>query len=101
MIRLPHLLVLGLLAAVSLAPARATESYDGCTGFIDSLPATISTPGTWCLRGHRYTSITSGAAIRITANNVTLDCNDFRLSGLGAGAGTLAVGIDTGLPGTG
>jgi hypothetical protein len=103
MIRLPHLLGVGLLVGLALVPTpvRPAGSYDSCTGFIDSLPATISTAGNWCLRGHRYTSIIAGAAITIAANHVTVDCNDFRVSGLGAGAATAAVGIDTGLPGMG
>jgi hypothetical protein len=28
------------------APAKAAESCDNCTGFVDSLPATIGTQGT-------------------------------------------------------
>ena len=45
---MPATLVLALAAAAPAA--QAAESYDNCTGFIDSLPATISTHGVWCLR---------------------------------------------------
>lgn len=41
-------LALALLPAMSFAPRlHAAESYDSCTGFIDSIPATISTQGVW------------------------------------------------------
>jgi hypothetical protein len=73
---------LALLALACCAPsAHAAESYDSCTGFINSLPATISTPGTWCLNKTLSTALASGPAIKITANDVTIDCNDFRIVG--------------------
>ncbi|HEY0661013.1 MAG TPA: right-handed parallel beta-helix repeat-containing protein [Lysobacter sp.] len=85
------------LAAVAVhGEVRAAESYDNCTGFINSLPATISTQGTWCLSKHLFTSMTSGAAITLATDNVTIDCNHFRLSGFGAGAATDASGISAG-----
>jgi hypothetical protein len=35
-------------AGLSASPAaRGAESYDNCTGFIDSVPATITTQGVW------------------------------------------------------
>jgi hypothetical protein len=83
-----------LLAATLLpSPAHAAESYDNCTAFIETLPATISTQGTWCLKADLATSQTSGAAITIATNNVTIDCNDFKIGGLAAGVGTAASGI--------
>ncbi|QSX79171.1 right-handed parallel beta-helix repeat-containing protein [Agrilutibacter solisilvae] len=87
------------LAALALAglayagQASAAESYENCTGFIDSLPATVSTTGTWCLRADLHTTLSSGAAITVTSDNVTVDCNDFRLSGLEVGVGSYATGI--------
>jgi hypothetical protein len=73
--------------------AQAAQSYDNCTGFITSIPATISTQGTWCMKQDLTTAMTSGNAITIAANNVTIDCNDFKLGGLAAGVGTAAIGI--------
>jgi parallel beta-helix repeat protein len=73
--------------------AHAARSYDACTGYIESLPATISSPGTWCLRRDLSTALSSGPAITVAANNVTLDCNDFKLGGLPAGMATRATGI--------
>jgi parallel beta-helix repeat protein len=75
-------------------PVRAAESYDSCAGhFIDSLPATITAQGTWCLRKDLATNVISGNAIEIAANNVTIDCNGFKLGGLAAGENSMAVGI--------
>ena len=85
-----------LFAAMLLLPPpplRAAESYDNCTGFIDSVPATIATQGVWRLRAHLGTAITTGAAINIAANNVTIDCNDFKLGGLAATDASAAMGI--------
>jgi len=82
-------------ACVCLAATQsiAAESYDNCTGFIDSVPATISTQGTWCLRKDLATAMTTGNAISVATNNVTIDCNGFKLGGLAAGSATDAVGI--------
>src|SRR5688572_4364921 len=76
-------LLAAIAATVLLAPgaARAAADYDTCTGFIDSLPAVISTPGTWCLRRNLATTITSGAAIEVTTDDVMIDCNGFRIVG--------------------
>lgn len=82
-------LVLGGLPGAS----SAAESYDNCTGFIDSVPATITTQGTWCLNKDLSTGIANGSAIIVNTNNVTIDCNDFKLGGLAAGTGTLTIGI--------
>lgn len=72
--------------------ARA-ETYDTCAGFIDSVPATITTQGVWCLRHDVATSQASGSAIEIATNNVTIDCNGFKIGGLAAGDTSSANGI--------
>jgi len=79
--------------AVTPTVSHAAQSYDNCTGFITSIPATITTQGTWCLNADLNTAITSGKANKVVTNNVTIDCNDFKLGGSAAGAGTLASGI--------
>ena len=86
-------LLAGLAGAVSPGSARAAQSYDNCTGTISSLPATITTQGVWCLKSNLSTNITGGAAISIDANNVTIDCNDFKIGGLAAGDASNAFGI--------
>jgi hypothetical protein len=85
--------IVSLTALLNPTSAHAAQSYDNCTGFITSLPATITTQGTWCLKADLTTAITSGSAITVAANNVTIDCNDFKLGGLAAGAGTQTFGI--------
>jgi hypothetical protein len=85
--------IVSLTALLNPTSVHAAQSYDNCTGFITSLPATITTQGTWCLNADLTTAITSGNAITVAANNVTIDCNDFKLGGLAAGAGTQAYGI--------
>ena len=86
-------LLLLLVGLALVAPVQAAESYDNCTGVITSLPATVNTQGTWCLQSNVSTAITAGAAITVATNNVTIDCNDFKVGGLAAGEGTDAVGI--------
>jgi hypothetical protein len=73
--------------------AFAGESYDSCTGFIDALPASITAPGTWCLRKDLVLKRASGIAVWIKADDVTLDCNGNTLDGSYGGAGTIADGI--------
>ncbi|HEY0660216.1 MAG TPA: right-handed parallel beta-helix repeat-containing protein [Lysobacter sp.] len=95
MLPLRHLTAAMLLLACLIATPLTVraETYHTCTGFIDTLPATITTQGVWCLRHDLSTAVTSGAAITINTNNVTIDCNDFKVGGLAAGAGTLTYGI--------
>ena len=90
------LLALPILGLLCLYPgqARSAESYDNCVGFVDSLPAVITTQGTWCLRKDLSTGMATGTAINIAKNNVTIDCNDFKIGGLSAGIGTQAIGIN-------
>ena len=88
--RIATALALGWLV---LAPVHAAEDEDGCTGYIDALPATLASQGTWCLRDDLATGIASGAAITIATNNVTIDCHHFKIGGLAAGAGSNTDGI--------
>jgi len=81
-----------LLLALSLHAAPASAETINCTS-IDSVPVTISTQGVYCLNQNLSTSINAGAAITISTNNVTIDCNDWKLGGLAAGIGTGANGI--------
>ena len=92
-IRLLAALVLIACGLFASSGAQAAESYDNCTNFVESVPATITTQGVWCLHKDLATSIVSGAAITIANHNVTLDCNDFKLGGLAAGDESQAYGI--------
>lgn len=82
-----------VLAVLSPHAATAAESFDGCKYEITSLPAILVSQGVWCLKGDLATSISSGNAITIASNNITLDCNGFKLGGLGAGLGTSTRGV--------
>ena len=91
----PSVAVLAFAIAVaSPSPVHAAAAYDNCTGFVDTLPAVLTTQGTWCLRGDLVTSMASGSAITIGTSNVTLDCNGFKLGGLAAGATSTARGVN-------
>jgi len=86
---LPLLLFVGLLTPGSVH----AETYQTCTGFITSLPVLISSQGKWCLKSDLATAITAGNAITVNTNNVIIDCNDFKIGDLAAGAGTVAIGV--------
>ena len=75
------------------APAQAAESYDACTGTIATVPATISAPGTYCLKQNLATVAGNTAAVTINSNDVTIDCNGFKLDGTAGGAATATKGI--------
>ena len=90
MAKLAASLLVLLALVLGAAPARA-ETVN-CTA-ITVLPAVITVQGIYCLTGHLNTAITSGNAIDIQTNNVTLDLNGFKLGGLAAGLGTAAIGI--------
>lgn len=93
MIRPVLAFALALGAALAPGHAWAARSYGNCNGYIDALPATIDSAGTWCLRANELSAQDSGAAITVAAHYVVIDCNDFRLSGFPAGVSTRAVGI--------
>jgi parallel beta-helix repeat protein len=80
-----------LLALCALAGAAHAETVN-CTP-ITSLPVTLSTQGVYCLKQDLSTPITSGNAITVSVNNVTIDCNGYKLGGLAAGDATRANGI--------
>jgi parallel beta-helix repeat protein len=90
--RLTALLVLAGLGACAQS-AQAAESYDSCTGFITSVPKTITQPGVWCMNADLALADPNARAITIAANNVVIDCNDRKLDGTAAGAATSAYGI--------
>ena len=90
----PCVALLAILLVLAGFPREApAETHDTCAGFIDSVPAVISTQGVWCLRGDVSTAQTSGSAIEIAANNVTIDCNGYKIGGLAAGSSSAANGI--------
>jgi parallel beta-helix repeat protein len=55
---------------------------------ITSLPYTISAPGAYILTGSLTYTLTSGSAITVAANDVTINLNGFCLTGPGKTSGT-------------
>ena len=86
------LLPAALLVALTALPPPATAETLTCTE-ITSLPTTISTQGVYCMKKNFSMNLGSGAAITVTVNNVTIDCNDFKIGNLPAGTATQAVGV--------
>jgi len=81
-----------LVIASLYTPGAARAETINCTN-ITSLPTVITTQGVYCLKQDLSTSLASGAAITIGTNNVTIDCNGYKLGGLAAGPNTRAAGI--------
>lgn len=82
---------MGLLAIAGWTQLAAAETTE-CT-VIESVPAVISSQGVYCLKSHVSGALASGAAILVNTNNVTIDCNEFKVGNLAAGPATQATGI--------
>ena len=90
-IRVKYAVGLGIIMGAIYASPAAAEITE-CTP-ITSVPATISTQGVYCLKQHLSSNLASGAGITVTVNNVTIDCNEFKLGNIAAGLSTTAVGV--------
>lgn len=84
-------LLIVLLSLAGYSPLASAEVVN-CTN-ITSMPAVITTQGVYCLKQHMPVSLASGAAITVNVNNVTIDCNEFKIGNLEAGTSNTAVGI--------
>jgi hypothetical protein len=80
------------LLVPAMPAARAAAETVNCT-VIGSLPYTISSSGIYCLTGNLATSIVTGSAITVNADNVVIDLNGHVLSNTGARTPTQARGI--------
>jgi hypothetical protein len=87
------LLCAALVAASFISAPRSALAQSNCDQFIYSVPTVIYSPGLYCLANDISTSLTSGAAVQINSDDVTLDLNRHTLDGLPAGKGTGATGI--------
>jgi nitrous oxidase accessory protein NosD len=81
-------LVIGLPLSACCAYAETVN----CTP-ITSVPYVISSSGVYCLVSDIVTAMTSGNAIEIQSNSVTIDLNGHKLGGAAAGLATQAIGI--------
>ncbi len=87
--------IAGLILAGTVLPLACTHAETiNCTP-LTSLPTTINASGIYCLTGDLTTGMTTGTAITINANNVTLDLNGYKLGGQAAGIATQTIGISS------
>src|SRR5688572_28891750 len=75
-----------VLCAALAGVATSASAADTCSSFITALPAVITGQGVWCMNGD-LNMAGEGTAIDIRTNNVTVDCQGFKLQGAG--------GVDT------
>lgn len=82
------------LAAVLRAPRLAAAQTTGCTFEFTSLPYTINSSGTYCLKNTMFTNLASGAAITIGGGyQVVVDLRGYALINAAAGPSSTAVGV--------
>jgi len=86
-----RVLIAGGSGAVSTSETW-TYPMTGCT-VINSLPMTISASGTYCMTSSLGANLSSGNAITINADNVTVDLGGFIIDDVAAGSGNQASGI--------
>lgn len=85
-------LALSMALGAACAPAPAIAETVNCIE-ITSLPATIGDQGVYCLKRHMPVNLATGTAITVLVNNVTIDCNNFKIGNLAAGINTQARGV--------
>jgi hypothetical protein len=90
--RLPKPSALAAVATILALPVLAARAETTQCTPITSLPAVITVQGIYCLNDDLSTPMTTGPAIEIQANNVTIDFNGHRLGNSG-GPGNTASGI--------
>jgi hypothetical protein len=94
------LLALVGVVLLTAAPVLADDGFYVIAGSgppvgtkITSLPYTINNPGLYFLTGNLTYNSTTGNAITVNSNNVTLDLMGFKLTGLPTSIGVSAYGI--------
>jgi hypothetical protein len=89
---MPSLRRLAALSVLVLTVQSAARSETMlCTEIVP--PLTLSVPGSYCLFNDYALRLASGAAITVTANNVTIDLNGHRLGNGNGGAANTATGV--------
>ena len=87
----PALAALALLAWAT-RPAHAETSV--CTA-LDTLPATISAPGTYCLQKDFVAGYNTSDTLRIASDDVVLDCNNHRVTNTNAANTTTGIYVSS------
>ena len=72
----------GITLVLLAVSAAARAEVTGCTE-ISSVPSTLSLPGIYCLNSSLVASVTSGAAIAVSADDVVVDLNGHTLEAAG------------------
>jgi hypothetical protein len=85
-------LCLTVVAITLVFAGSSSAEITNCTP-ITSLPVVISTQGIYCLAGNLSTAMPYGIAIEITANNVMLDLNGWKVGNQAAGMANNAYGV--------
>ncbi len=90
--KVPACAAAAMAAFLSCAPARAETTL--CTE-ITTLPFTITVPGVYCLKKNLNVSLSGyySSAITISAGNVIIDFNDFRINNQAPFASNQAFGV--------
>ncbi|MEM7249994.1 MAG: right-handed parallel beta-helix repeat-containing protein [Pseudomonadota bacterium] len=81
-----------LLVVALMFLAQNSRAAGNCIE-INAIPTVIAQPGHYCLAGDFDYPATSGNAITIDADHVTLDFDSHRVNGFGGGMGTTAIGV--------
>ena len=68
-----------VLALGLVGSGRSAAQETVCSGTITAVPVTLTAPGTYCLKQNLTTTITTGAAITIEADSVTVDLKGFEI----------------------
>lgn len=76
------------MLALAIAPSgvAAADKTANCRGFISIPGEVLDAPGTWCLQQDLVVNGRGTDVIRVTANDVTIDCNGLRIEGAAQGA---------------
>ena len=88
-----NVLIAGLIAgSAALVPQTVSAQSSDCT-VIGSIPATIGSPGKYCMAADAMVDMTVGVAITIASDDVTLDCRDHTLSNAASANDGSSIGI--------
>ena len=82
------------LAALVLLASPAVAFAQNCTQ-ITTVPATISTPGKYCLAKDATVNMASGVGINIVSHDVTLDCDGRQLNNTSTINTATSIGIQS------
>lgn len=83
--------IVAVVVSIFLSASAGAETTE-CTN-ITTVPFTITAQGVYCLKQNLGSAMSSGNAIEIQTNNVTIDFNGFKLGNLAASSTNSAYGV--------